>query len=178
MLSSFRSADMFNFQQQFRQEMAELIQQVRTELNELNGIATALQQSHIGSETSSQETGNAATTRDNSDISRRTCTCGCKHGLTKERQCSSSVGCTAKFDCRALSEDCSQEKFGTIEASLYQVLQGTTANEPLRTVQQTQGQKGFEAWCAVVARSREEVRSEEHARPEFSTPGTGNQQHH
>ena len=32
--------------------------------------------------------------------------------------------------------DCSDEEFGSIEASLYQVLHRTTANEPLRIVQQ------------------------------------------
>ena len=30
------------------------------------------------------------------------------------------------------------------------ILHRTEANEPLRTVQQTQGQKGFEAWLAIV----------------------------
>ena len=45
------AADLVNFQQQLRQERADVMQQVRTELNEavndrldmLNGIATALQ---------------------------------------------------------------------------------------------------------------------------------------
>ena len=37
-------------------------------------------------------------------------------------------------------------------ASLYQVLHRTTSNEPLRIVQQTRGQKGFEAWHATVRR--------------------------
>ena len=41
--------------------------------------------------------------------------------------------------------DCSDEEFRSIEASLYQVLHRTTSNEPLRIVQQTKGQKGFEA---------------------------------
>ena len=48
--------------------------------------------------------------------------------------------------------DCSDEEFRSIESSLYQVLHRTTANEPLRTVQQTKGPKGFEAWHAVVTR--------------------------
>ena len=44
------------------------------------------------------------------------------------------------------------DEFRLIEASLYQVLHRTTSNEPLRTVQQTRGQKGFEAWYANVRR--------------------------
>ena len=59
-----------------------------------------------------------------------------------------SVGCTDKFDRRALPADSSQEKFCTIEASLYQVLHRTTANEPLRTANaRTEGIRS-------VARSR------------------------
>ena len=48
------------------------------------------------------------------------------------------------FDNSTLSVDSSQEQFRTKEASLYQVLHRTTANEPLRTLQQTQGQSGFD----------------------------------
>ena len=48
--------------------------------------------------------------------------------------------------------DCSDEEFRSVEASLYQVLHRTTANEPLRIVQQTRGQTGFEAWLAIVRR--------------------------
>ena len=48
--------------------------------------------------------------------------------------------------------DCPDEEFRSIEASLYQVLHRTTSNEPLRIVQQTRGQKGFEAWSAIVRR--------------------------
>ena len=39
-----------------------------------------------------------------------------------------SVESTEKFDNSALAVDCSGEEFGTIEASLYQVLRRTTAN--------------------------------------------------
>ena len=56
------------------------------------------------------------------------------------------------MDNNAIAFDCSDDEFRSIEASLYQVLHRTTANEPLRIVQQTEGQKGFEAWHATVRR--------------------------
>ena len=59
---------------------------------------------------------------------------------------------TDKFDSSALAADCSDEEFKSIEASLYQVLRRKTGNEPLRVAQQTQGQKGLEAWRAIVRR--------------------------
>ena len=57
-----------------------------------------------------------------------------------------------KFDNNVIAFDCPDEEFRSIEASLYQVLHRTTSNEPLRTVQQTRGQKGFEACHAIVRR--------------------------
>ena len=48
-----------------------------------------------------------------------------------------------KLDHRAIA---------SIEASLYQVLHKTTSNEPLRIGQQTRGQRGLEAWRAIVTR--------------------------
>ena len=63
-----------------------------------------------------------------------------------------SVESTDKFDSSTIAKDCTHEEFRSIEASLYQVLHRTTANEPLRIVQQTRGQKGFEAWRAIVRR--------------------------
>ena len=103
-----------------------------------------------------QDTEKAATKQENSEASCRTCTCGCKRGQTKEKNACQS---TDRFDSSTLAFDCSNEEFRSIEASLYQVLHRTTANEPLRKVQQTTGQKGFEAWQA-----REEIRSEEQVR--------------
>ena len=64
-----------------------------------------------------------------------------------------------KIDSSAIAVHCPEAEFRLSEASLYQVLHRTTANEPLNTVQQTQGQKGFEAQHAIV-----EVRSKEHVR--------------
>ena len=63
-----------------------------------------------------------------------------------------SVESTDKFDDGALAMDSSDEEFRVIEASLYQFLYRTTANEPLIIMQQTRGQKGFEAWDAIVRR--------------------------
>ena len=47
-----------------------------------------------------------------------------------------------KFDNNTIAVDCSDEEFRLIEASLYQALHRTTADEPLRKVQQTKEQ-GF-----------------------------------
>ena len=55
-----------------------------------------------------------------------------------------------RFDNNVIAVDCSAEEFRSIEAALYQVLHRTTSNEPLRIVQRTKGQKGFEAWHATV----------------------------
>ena len=57
-----------------------------------------------------------------------------------------------KLDKNAIAFDCSDDEFRSIEASPYQVLHRTTSNEPLRIVQQTRGQKEFEAWHAIVRR--------------------------
>ena len=57
-----------------------------------------------------------------------------------------------KLDNNAIAFDCSDDWFRSIEAPLHQVLHRTTANEPLRIVQQTRGQTGPEAWHAIVRR--------------------------
>ena len=63
-----------------------------------------------------------------------------------------SVESIYNFDNSAIAFDCSDEDFRSFEASLFQVLVRTTANEPLRIVQQTRGQEGFEAWHAISRR--------------------------
>ena len=63
-----------------------------------------------------------------------------------------SVESIDKLGNSAISPDCSDGEFRSIEASQYQVLHRTTANEPLRMVQQTRGQKGYQAWHAKVRR--------------------------
>ena len=76
-------ADFAAFQQQLRQEVADVIQQIRAEVNEtisgkmdmLNSINAALQNvsSHTRSVTSFQESGKAATKKESSGASCRTC---------------------------------------------------------------------------------------------------------
>ena len=51
-----------------------------------------------------------------------------------------------------LAVDCTQAEFRTLETAQYQVLHRTTANEPLKMVQQVEGQRGFEAWHLIVKR--------------------------
>ena len=63
-----------------------------------------------------------------------------------------SVERVDKFDSSAIAADCPDAEFRLTEASLYQVLHRTTVSEPLRRAQQTKGQKGFEAWHALVRR--------------------------
>ena len=50
-----------------------------------------------------------------------------------------SVESTDKFDNSTVEVNCSDEEYRSIEASLHKVLHSTTANEPLRKVQQTNG---------------------------------------
>ena len=57
-----------------------------------------------------------------------------------------------KIDRATLAVDCTQAEFRTFETALYQVLHRTTANEPLKMVQQVEGQRGFEAWHLIVRR--------------------------
>ena len=57
---------------------------------------------------------------------------------------------TDRLDNNAMAFHCSDDEFRSIEASLYQVVHRTTANEPLRMVKQTRGQRGFEAWHAIM----------------------------
>ena len=57
-----------------------------------------------------------------------------------------------KFDNNVIAFDCPDEEFRSIKASFCQFLHRTTSNEPLRIVQQTRGQKGFEAWHAIARR--------------------------
>ena len=63
-----------------------------------------------------------------------------------------SVERVDKFDSSAVAVDCPEAEFRVIDASLHQVLRRTRASEPLRLVQQTRGQKGFEAWHAIARR--------------------------
>ena len=57
-----------------------------------------------------------------------------------------------KVDRATLAVDCTAADFRTFETALYQVLHMTTANEPLRMIQQVEGQRGLEAWHLIVRR--------------------------
>ena len=61
-------------------------------------------------------------------------------GVDKVERSTLAVDCTAAADFRT---------FGT---ALHQILRRTTTNEPLRMVQQVQGQRGFEAWHMIFRR--------------------------
>ena len=56
------------------------------------------------------------------------------------------------LDNNTLALDRSGEEFRTKDASFYQVLHKTTANESLRVAQKTWVQQRFEAWHATVRR--------------------------
>ena len=93
------TADFAVFQQQLRQEMTDVIQQLRTEKNEtvngrmdmLNSINTALQ--NVSTKTTDfkphrisdliPRNWKAAMKKENSEASCQTCTYGCKHGQTR-----------------------------------------------------------------------------------------------
>ena len=55
-----------------------------------------------------------------------------------------------KVDRSTLAVDRAEAGFRTFDIALYQILHRTTTNEPLRMVQQVQGQRGFEAWHVIV----------------------------
>ena len=152
------TADFATFQQQLRQEVADVIQQLRAEMNEaisgrmdmMNSISTALQfriftsDLHLWMQAWSDQ----------------------------GAQMLASVESVDRFDNKVITFDYSYEEFRSIDASLYQVLHRTTSNEPLGIVQQTRGQKGFEAMACNSAK----VRSEEHVGQKLSVC-SNDQQH-
>ena len=162
------TADMAVFQQQLREEVADVIQQFRTEMNEringrmdmLNSISTAIQ---------------SMSTRPNvfkpykiSDLIPRTWEGNNGKGEFRSfmsdlhlwmqawsdhgERVLTRVESAEKIDRETLAVDCTQEEFRALETAFFQVLQRTTANEPLKMVQQVEGQRGFEAWHLIVRR--------------------------
>ena len=154
-------ADLVTFQQQLRQEVADVIQQLRAEMNEainsrmdmMNNISAALQ----------RLTANPAESKPYriSDLIPRNWEGGNEKGEFRSfmsdlhlwmqawsdqgERMLAMVESVDRFDNNVIAVDCSAEEFRSTEAPLYQVLHRTTSNEPLRIVQQTKGQKGFEA---------------------------------
>ena len=151
-------ADFATFQQQLRQEVAEVIQQLRVEVNEpisgrmdmMNSISTALQ--NVSDRPTDSKPYRI------SDLLPRNWEDSNGQGEFRSFMSDLHLWMQAwlnrqqQHDSSTVAFDCSDEKIRSIGASLYQVLHRTTANEPLRKVQQTRGQKGFEAWHAIVRR--------------------------
>ena len=65
----------------------------------------------------------------------------------------SALRATDKFDSSTFALDCSDEEFRSVEASLYQVIvQNDRKRTSENSCKHTKGQKGFEAWHAIVRR--------------------------
>ena len=162
------TADIAVFQQQLRQEVADVIQQLRTEMNEkissrmdmLNSIRTAMQ-SMAGRPNDlrpykisdliprnwegNNEKGELRSFMSDLHLWMQAWSDHGERVLTR-------VESTEKIDRDTLAVDCTQEEFRALETALYQILHRTTANEPLKMVQQVEGQRGFEAWHLIVRR--------------------------
>ena len=161
-------ADFATFQQQLRQEMADVTQQHRADMNEaisgrmdmMNSISTVLQKVSAKPAESkpfrindfiprnwegSNEKGEFRSFMSDLHLWMQTWS-------DQGEQMHARVESVDRFDNNVIAFDCSDEEFRSIEASLYQVLHRTTSNAPLRMTQQTKGQKGFEAWHAIARR--------------------------
>ena len=144
--------------------MTDVIQQLRTEMNEtvndridmLSSINTALQnvsakpmvsKPYRISDFIPRKLGKAATRKDNSDISCRTCTCGCERGQTTEKRCLSALraltSSTNSHTCSGLFRSGVQKQ---IDASVLPSLAQNRKTSHWR-VQHTRGQK---AWHVIV----------------------------
>ena len=161
-------ADFATFPQQLRQEVADVTQRLRAEVNEavsgrmdmLNSINTALQ--NVSRKPAASKPYRI------SDLLPKYWEGSSEKGEFRSfmsdlhmwmqawseqgEQMLARVESIDKFDDNVMAFDCPDEELRSIGASLYQVLHRTTSNEPLRIVQQTRGQKGFEAWRAIVRR--------------------------
>ena len=148
-------ADLVTLQQQLRQEVADVTQQLRAEVNEsingrmdmMNSIGAALQRVTAKSAESKQYR--------ISDLIPRNWEGGNEMGEFRSfmsdlhlwmqawsdqgERILTRVESVEKIDRATLAVDCDQEEFRTFETALYQVLHRTTANEPLNMVQQVEG---------------------------------------
>ena len=156
------ATDLAAFQQQLRQEMADVIQQLRTEVNErINGRMDILSSISAAIKDVSAKTSDSKPYRI-SDLIPRNWEGSNEKGEFRSfmldlhlwmqawsdqgERMLSRVESVEKVDRDALAVDCTQEELRALETTLYQVLHRTTANEPLKMVQQVEGQRGFEAW--------------------------------
>ena len=161
------TTDFATFQQQLRQEMPDVTQQLSVEVNDsisgrmdmLNSLNTALLNV------------SAKPTDSKPYRKRRIPKLHVRLALVDtsvakpRRKMLVSVESTEILDSSTIAFDCSDEELRSIEASLHQVLHRTTANEPLGIVQHGKGQNAFEAWRVCY---REKVRSEEHVGSKIS----------
>ena len=138
-------ADFAVFQQQLRQEMTDVIQQLRTEMNEtvngridmLNSINTALQ--NVSKKTTDSKpyrisdliprNWEGSNEKENSEASCQTCTYGCKHGQTRVSESWRELRALTRLIAQHWRWIAPEADFRTFETALYQVLHRTTANE-------------------------------------------------
>ena len=161
-------ADFAVFQQQLRQEITDVIQQLRTEMNEtVNGRMDMLNSINTAHQNVSTETTDFKLYRI-SDFIQRNWEGSNEKGEFRSvmshfhllmqawsgqgERILARVESVDKVDRATLAVDCTEADFRTFETALYQVLHRTTANEPLKMIQQVEGQRGFEAWHLIVRR--------------------------
>ena len=162
------TTDFASFQQQLRQDMADVIQRLRVEVtgatngrtDMLNSIKTALQNVTVWPADSkpisnqrlySKELGRQQPKRRISKLHVRLAGVGASV-VEPRRHVPYQCGERTKFGSSTIAVDYPEAKFRFVEASLYQVLHRATANEARRIVQQRKGRKGFGAWHAIVRR--------------------------
>ena len=154
------------FQQQLRQEVTDVMQQLRAEVNDaISGRMDMLNSNNTAFQNVSARPAENKPYRSSDFIPRnweannekaefRSFTSDLHLWMqTLLNQGEKMRASVDKLGLNAIAFDCSDDEFRSIEASLYQVLHRTKSNEPLRIVQQTRGQRGFEAWHAIVRRS-------------------------
>ena len=160
---------MLTLQPQLRQEMADCLQRVREEMHTaIMGRLHAI--SSISSAMQRLSTGSAETAKPYriSDLIPKSWDGGHENGQLRNfvaelrlwmqawsdrgERILVRVDSVDMVERSTLVVDCTEADFRTLETALYQVLQRTTTNEPLRMVQQVQGPRGFEAWHLIVRR--------------------------
>ena len=161
-------ADLVTLQQQLRQEVADVIQQLRSEMNEkVNGRMDMLNSINAAFQNVSMKANDSKPYRI-SDLIPRNWEGNNEKGEFRSfksdlhlwmqawsdhgERILTRVESVEKVDRATLAVDCTQAEFRTFETARYQVLHKTTANEPLKMVQQVEGQRGFEAWHLIVRR--------------------------
>ena len=157
------------FQQQLRLEMTHVIQQLRTELNvTVNGRIGMLSSTNRALRNVSAKPAASKPHRISDFIPRNWERSNDKgefrHFMSdlhlwmqawsyEGERMLVSVESSDKFDNSTLAVDCADKECRTIDASLYHVLHRSTANEPMKIVQQNKGTEGIRS----VARDRNDI---------------------